>query len=148
MSTKRDRSEYPAHYERTLYHGATYQNRRNDFGSVFGGRRKGDLKITRNVKTNDGHVPPPLSPGCCGVAYRFYPMQVETIHSYPYIQLFQRLPMCLTPPSFSETMCRESVTSHRSPCLKTSPRKEGRKEIFYLTTHSTHFIYGYMASDI
>ena len=26
--------------------------------------------------------------------------------------------------------------------------KAGRKEIFYLTTHSTHFIYGYMASDI
>ena len=26
--------------------------------------------------------------------------------------------------------------------------KEGRKEMFYLTTHSTHFIYGYMASDI
>ena len=26
--------------------------------------------------------------------------------------------------------------------------EEGRKEIFYLTTHSTHFIYGYMASDI
>ena len=25
---------------------------------------------------------------------------------------------------------------------------EGRKEIFYLTRHSTHFIYGYMASDI
>ena len=25
--------------------------------------------------------------------------------------------------------------------------KEGRKEMFYLTTHSTHFIYGYMASD-
>ena len=26
--------------------------------------------------------------------------------------------------------------------------KEGRKEMFYLTTHSTHFIDGYMASDI
>ena len=26
--------------------------------------------------------------------------------------------------------------------------KEGRKEMFYLTTHSTHYIYGYMASDI
>ena len=26
--------------------------------------------------------------------------------------------------------------------------KEGRKEMFYLTTHATHFIYGYMASDI
>ena len=25
---------------------------------------------------------------------------------------------------------------------------EGRKEMFYLTTHSTHFIYSYMASDI
>ena len=25
---------------------------------------------------------------------------------------------------------------------------EGRKEMFYLTTHSTHFIYGYMATDI
>ena len=26
--------------------------------------------------------------------------------------------------------------------------KEGRKEMFYLTMYSTHFIYGYMASDI
>ena len=25
---------------------------------------------------------------------------------------------------------------------------KGRKEMFYLMTHSTHFIYGYMASDI
>ena len=24
----------------------------------------------------------------------------------------------------------------------------GKREMFYLTTHSTHFIYGYMASDI
>ena len=28
------------------------------------------------------------------------------------------------------------------------PWDEGRKEMFYLTTHSTHFIYGYKASDI
>ena len=27
-------------------------------------------------------------------------------------------------------------------------QKEGRKEMFYLMMHSTHFIYGYMASDI
>ena len=26
--------------------------------------------------------------------------------------------------------------------------EKGRKEMFYLTTHSTHFIYGYMVSDI
>ena len=25
---------------------------------------------------------------------------------------------------------------------------QGRKEMFYLMKHSTHFIYGYMASDI
>ena len=25
---------------------------------------------------------------------------------------------------------------------------EGRKDMFHVTTHSTHFIYGYMASDI
>ena len=29
-----------------------------------------------------------------------------------------------------------------------SESKEVRKEMFSLTTHSTHFIYGYMASDI
>ena len=28
------------------------------------------------------------------------------------------------------------------------PKLEGGKEMFYLTTHSTHFIYGYMVSDI
>ena len=27
-------------------------------------------------------------------------------------------------------------------------KQEGRKEMFYLTMRSTHFIYGYMASDI
>ena len=29
-----------------------------------------------------------------------------------------------------------------------SGRLEGRKEMFYLTTHSTHFIYGYMVSAV
>ena len=47
---------------------------------------------------------------------------------------------------------------HLCRCLSTlssskfTPRRGlstlGRKEMFYLTTHSTHFIYGYMASDI
>ena len=32
--------------------------------------------------------------------------------------------------------------------ISLTTRKEGRKEMFYLTTHSTHFSYGYMASDI
>ena len=29
-----------------------------------------------------------------------------------------------------------------------SDSERGRKKMFYLTTHSTHFIYGYMAADI
>ena len=33
-------------------------------------------------------------------------------------------------------------------CITDSRTFTGRKEMFYLTTHSTHFIYGYMASDI
>ena len=32
--------------------------------------------------------------------------------------------------------------------LKCSYMEEGRKEMFYLTTHSTHVMYGYVASDI
>ena len=31
---------------------------------------------------------------------------------------------------------------------KNSQMNKIKKEMFYLTTHSTHFIYGYMASDI
>ena len=33
-------------------------------------------------------------------------------------------------------------------CYSSRWRKEGRKEMFYLPTHSTHFIYCYMASDM
>ena len=32
--------------------------------------------------------------------------------------------------------------------IRKKGRKEGRKERVFLTTHSTHFIYGYMASNI
>ena len=49
------------------------------------------------------------------------------------------------------TSCSCKVTSQdceNKTTLATRRGKEGRKEMFYLTTHSTHFIYGYMASDI
>ena len=36
---------------------------------------------------------------------------------------------------------RDAETAHARP-------RERDREMFYLTTHSTHFIYGYMASDI
>ena len=37
-------------------------------------------------------------------------------------------------------------SSHKSGRCENQPK--GRKEMFYLTTHSTHFIYSYIASDI
>ena len=43
----------------------------------------------------------------------------------------------------SDIMVKDVSARERKP---TSTRKG--KEMFYLTTHSTHFIYGYMASDI
>ena len=40
-----------------------------------------------------------------------------------------------------------SVHTHHRLCTPgSSPERE--REMFYLTTHSTHFIYGYMVSDI
>ena len=43
------------------------------------------------------------------------------------------------------------VLAKTRPIVQDKNRGEGEKngkEMFYLTTHSTHFIYGYMASDI
>ena len=34
------------------------------------------------------------------------------------------------------------------PAVKSTIERENEREMFYLTTHSTHFIYGYMASEI
>ena len=53
---------------------------------------------------------------------------------------------------------KQSKTGHSPPTKNmskiaavttiASASTPGRKEMFYLTTHSTHFIYGYMATDI
>ena len=46
-------------------------------------------------------------------------------------------------------VCRNSFKKGvKSLLLLRIFQKEGRKEMFYLMTHSTHFMYGYMASDI
>ena len=42
---------------------------------------------------------------------------------------------------------RCSIKKFKHLLVNSSARERGR-EMFYLTTHSTHFIYGYMASDI
>ena len=44
--------------------------------------------------------------------------------------------------SLTTTVSRESCV--RTKCAVTGKLWKGRKEMFYLTTHSTHFIYGYM----
>ena len=43
----------------------------------------------------------------------------------------------------SITSFKYITTKHQNITMK-----ERKREMFYLTTHSTHFIYGYMASDI
>ena len=45
-------------------------------------------------------------------------------------------------------MTRALSDSDRDECEGEITLDERRKEMFYLTTHSTHFSYGYMASDI
>ena len=46
------------------------------------------------------------------------------------------------------SMAEEITQQHFLIHLFYSENKEGKKEMFYLTTHATHVIYGYMASDI
>ena len=41
----------------------------------------------------------------------------------------------------------DELCKHTAICM-VSGTLEGRKDMFYLTTHSTHFIYGCMASDM
>ena len=51
-------------------------------------------------------------------------------------------------PRLELTAQRVLVQAVRATLHVTLKQHEGRKEMFYLTTQSTHFIYGYMASDI
>ena len=56
-------------------------------------------------------------------------------------------------PMTHRTMSGHSTTElHLAPCIVLKKTAyvflEREREMFYLTTHSTHFIYGYMASDI
>ena len=50
-------------------------------------------------------------------------------------------------PTIHHTMSERSYRGATSRSSNVDIRKK-KKEMFYLTMHSTHFIYGYMASDI
>ena len=56
-------------------------------------------------------------------------------------------------PELLNLQCFSEIINSKQKCmrlqfLKVTVALNGRKEMFYLTTHSTHCIYGYMASDI
>ena len=53
-------------------------------------------------------------------------------------------PPCRIDPTTHHTMSERSYHGATSR----SEREERERKMFYLTMHSTHFIYGYMASDI
>ena len=46
------------------------------------------------------------------------------------------------------SLCNEFPFRSGSDQMDVPEFVEGRKKIFDLTTHATHFIYGYMASDM
>ena len=81
---------------------------------------------------------------CCLPERCVYPLLAKTKHLTAccvHVYEFQSL-KALTRQNTKLLMC-----SYFHECIRVR-FKEGRKEMFYLTTHSTHFIYGYMASDI
>ena len=51
-------------------------------------------------------------------------------------------------PVYLLTRLLKQAATQVSASTKQGQLHQGWKEMFYLTTHSTHFIYGYMASDI
>ena len=63
-------------------------------------------------------------------------------HFYRCVKLPLVTPQCTPRQNF-----RNSAVNFYIFCDRIE-RERGREEMFYLTTHSTHFIYGYMASDI
>ena len=57
-----------------------------------------------------------------------------------------RPPIIASPNGFSGPATDQSFLTYEK--VNVQKKNEGGKEVFDLTMHSTHFIYGYMASDI
>ena len=69
-----------------------------------------------------------------------------------YIQMTEPSGLHLLQPSDSRVTQHWADSSnwalHSAGAICSSVVRDRKREMFYLTTHSTHFIYGYMASDI
>ena len=65
-------------------------------------------------------------------------------HTMAFVQLYKEIKMKHQP--WAWIKCIECIFNWNISKISVQLKRE--REMFYLTTHSTHFIYGYMASDI
>ena len=76
----------------------------------------------------------------------------KTFPSFLPISLYHLVrPHCLTFSPFCHSLClslASELPCFHSLSFPTECSYKREREMFYLTTHSTHFIYSYMASDI
>ena len=99
--------------------------------------------LIQNYWTRDPPPPPPPIPLCLD-KIRFW-------HIKPTLNIQYTAVFC-TIKKYTQNTNGGGSSSNKERKEKKDYRsklkKERKKEMFYLTTHSTHFIYGYMASDI
>ena len=62
---------------------------------------------------------------------------IQLWHTYTYVRMYERTNVR----TYERTYIHTYICNWYMQCVR-------EREMFYLTTHSTHFIYGYMASDI
>ena len=67
----------------------------------------------------------------------------EGVVAFKNLPYFDANPVSTSPLADDIATARSGLVSQEFTCISYV-----RKEMFYLMTHSTHFTYGYMASDI
>ena len=77
-----------------------------------------------------------------------YTLVAVNIVSGLYKQLYHELTVRYTLMAVNIVSGLYKQLYHQSHCANNVLYTEREREMYYLTTHSTHFIYGYMASDI
>ena len=123
----------PSHRQDNTCHGLCYTSR-------------GALAGTRNSSMgppHEGSIRRPTAPWVKALPLSYVPLPCSRIkYKHDYIKFRNKKDIGVDILRLS-TLFVVCIFSCDPSC-----KEEGRKEMFYLTTHSTHFIYGYMASDI
>ena len=149
----------PSHREDSTYHSLCYTSR-------------GALAGTRNSSMgppHEGSIRRPIAPWANALPLSYVPLVnllnawdiCHSIYTRNHCHIYAPIVACITfspPTGGAESMKLSCVVPASVICtwlIHTSWRKilhlcvsTVREGMFYLTTHSTHFIYGYMASDI